>query len=315
MNGAPEVSVVIPTRGRWSLLSRTLGGALRQDDVELEVVVVDDGSCDETPERLAQLGDERVRVMRHEVPRGVAAARNRGIAQARGEWVAFLDDDDLWAPCKLRTQLDAGSAGGAGFAYSAVVAVDSSRRVTRSLPFPSPEELMRLQLRQSVLPAGGSNVVVRTDLVRRLGGFDESLYHLADWDLWLRLADAAPAAASPEVTVAYLEHGANLHLTELAGIRRELVYLISKHRRLSDRHGVKFDRHGFELYVAWAHRRSGYPRRAARIYLRSAVVHTSLKDLGRAAWMMLPGVATAPQAPAPPPEPAWLSAYRQETAR
>ena len=97
---------MIPTRNRWALLSRALASVLEQEDVTLEVVVVDEGSTDETPERLAALTDERVRALRNDSPTGVANARNRGISAARGEWVAFLDDDDFWAPTKLRAQLD-----------------------------------------------------------------------------------------------------------------------------------------------------------------------------------------------------------------
>jgi glycosyltransferase involved in cell wall biosynthesis len=305
----PEVSVVIPTRGRWRLLRETLASALAQRDVPLEVVIVDDGSSDETAGELREVGDERLRVVRHERPLGVAVARNRGIEEARGMWVAFLDDDDLWSPDKLRTQLDALHASEAGFAYSAVVAVDRERRATRALPFPEPEELMRLQLRQSVVPAGGSNVIARTDLLRKLGGFDERLYHLADWDLWIRLAEAARAAASAEVSVAYLEHGMNMHLTELPKIRAEFEYLVEKHRALSERYGIDFDREGFELYVAWAHRRSGHPRKAAAIYMRSALAHRRPKHVARALWMLIPGASTQPASPPPPAQPAWLSAF------
>src|SRR2546421_12955356 len=105
MMAAPEATVIIPTRDRWPLLAVTLCGALAQEGVTLEVIVVDDGSVDQTPRRLAEVIDERVRVIRHPSSRGVAAARNSAIAAARGEWLAFLDDDDLWAPHKLRIQL------------------------------------------------------------------------------------------------------------------------------------------------------------------------------------------------------------------
>jgi glycosyltransferase involved in cell wall biosynthesis len=310
---APEVSVVIPTRGRWGLLSRTLAGALGQEGVEHEVVVVDDGSADETGERLAALGDPRLRVVRNERPGGVAAARNRGLAEAAGEWVAFLDDDDLWSPRKLRAQLDAAGAADADFAYSAVVAVDGDLNVTRALPSPDPRDLLRRELRLNAMPAGGSNVVVSSALLRTQGGFDERLYHLADWDLWIRLAAAGRGAASPTVDVAYVEHGQNMHMSELRNTRREFVYLVDKHRGLSRDHGVDFDRLGFELWMAWADRRSGNVRRAAWLYLRSALVHRSARNLARAVWMVLPGGSKAPGGPAPPPEPDWLAAYRKRS--
>ena len=90
-----DVSVVIPTRNRSALLSRTLRSALRQEHVEFEVIVVDEASSDDTPALLSAVGDSRVRVLRHEMPRGLSGARNHGAEHARAEWLAFLDDDDL----------------------------------------------------------------------------------------------------------------------------------------------------------------------------------------------------------------------------
>jgi glycosyltransferase involved in cell wall biosynthesis len=305
---------VIPTRGRWPLLKQTLAAALAQEGISHEIVVVDDGSRDETAAELGEVGDERLRVVRHERPRGVAVARNRGIAEARGEWVAFLDDDDLWSPYKLRNQLKISAEASADFAYSAVVAVDEQIAVTRALPFPPPDELLRLELRQNAVPAGGSNVIVRADLLRRLGGFDERLYHLADWDLWVRLADSACPAASPKVDVAYVEHGVNMHMSELGRIRGEFSYLVEKHRELSRRHGIDFDPVGFDLWMAWAHRRAGHPQKAAWLYLRAGVRHRSPKNLARAAWMMVPGLRKEPGGPAPPHTPEWLAGLRRGAA-
>src|SRR4029453_7953121 len=101
-----DVSVVVPTRNRSALLARTLQSVLRQQDVEFEVIVVDEASTDETPAVLSALGNQRVRVIRHDSPRGLSAARNNGAAGASGEWLAFIDDDDLWAPDRLARQLD-----------------------------------------------------------------------------------------------------------------------------------------------------------------------------------------------------------------
>ena len=102
-----EVSIVIPTRNRSELLRTTIRSALRQQHVEFELIVVDEGSTDETAELLADVRDARLRVIRHETPLGLSAARNDGAEEARGKWVAFLDDDDLWAPDKLMEQLHA----------------------------------------------------------------------------------------------------------------------------------------------------------------------------------------------------------------
>src|SRR5918994_1592279 len=93
-----KVSVVIPTHDRRVWLYLTLRSVLRQHHHDLEAIVVDDGSTDGTAQMLAEIADPRVRVMRHASPRGVGASRNHGAAGAKGEWIAFVDDDDVWAP-------------------------------------------------------------------------------------------------------------------------------------------------------------------------------------------------------------------------
>jgi glycosyltransferase involved in cell wall biosynthesis len=110
-----DVSIVIPTRNRSVLLSKALRSALRQERVEFEIIVVDEASTDDTPALLASIQDPRVRVLRHETARGLSGARNSGAEHARGEWLGFLDDDDLWAPDKLNRQLSAGRAAGRDF--------------------------------------------------------------------------------------------------------------------------------------------------------------------------------------------------------
>ena len=102
-----DVTVVIPSHNRRELLHRTLRSVLAQEDVALTVLVVDDGSADDTEASVEALHDPRVTVLRHPVPAASSAARNTGIARATTTWLAFVDDDDLWAPGKLRAQLDA----------------------------------------------------------------------------------------------------------------------------------------------------------------------------------------------------------------
>src|SRR5688572_6566741 len=131
-----DVSVVVPTRNRSTLLMRTLRSVLRQQDVEFEVIVVDEASTDDTPAMLAALDDPRVRVIRHEVPLWLAAARNRGAAEARGEWLAFVDDDDLWAPDKLVRQVHAAQDAGREWVYTGAVNFDGCRIVSSQPPLP-----------------------------------------------------------------------------------------------------------------------------------------------------------------------------------
>jgi glycosyltransferase involved in cell wall biosynthesis len=263
---APEVSVVIPTRNRWELLSRhALASALGQTGVELEVVVVDDGSDDGSEERLEAVSDSRVRAIFREQRGGQALALNAGIEAARGEWIAFLDDDDLWSPRKLRAQLDAASSA-ASFVYGSMVAVDMSGRVLENVSTPPPAELRSLLRRHNVLRCP-SSVMARSASVRKIGGLDETLNELTDWDFFIRLADAGRSAACEEIVVAYLVHPANRRLRQDSDVETEFRYLAAKHQR-SD---LPLERAGFSRWVAMGHLRAGRKRDALGIYVRSAV--------------------------------------------
>lgn len=202
-----EVSVIIPTKDRAHLLAQTLHTVLAQD-VPVEVVIVDEASTDGTPQWLAGLDDPRIRTIRHDVPRGLSAARNAGIELARGRWVAFVDDDDLWLPQKLSTQLRGAAAQQARWAYGGTLNITSEPRLLR-LTVPSPADVPRLPW-VNVVPGGGSNVVVERGLLENAGGFDTSVPIVADWDLWIRLWQLAPPAVIAEPLMAYRIHAGNM---------------------------------------------------------------------------------------------------------
>jgi glycosyltransferase involved in cell wall biosynthesis len=307
----PEVSVIIPTRDRWELLSQTaLPAALGQEDVDLEVIVVDDGSAAERASHIGALEDARVRVLRHERARGVSAARNAGIAAAKAEWLAFLDDDDVWSPWKLRSQMDRAEAEDAAFAYSGAVAVDGRGRVLYTSYFPGPEHLSDELLVAAVIPAGASNVVARTQVVRELGGFDEGFRHLEDWDLWIRLAARARGAGLPEIHVCMHFHAANKHATHDQS--EELDLLVAKHASLRPPRLLRVDRRGYARWVASQHSRAGQHRRAASLYLRVALAHRSPADVLRALDALLgKRFTTMWRRPARDirPAPPWLQRY------
>jgi glycosyltransferase involved in cell wall biosynthesis len=316
-----EVSVVIPTRNRWPLLStRALPSALAQVDVQHEVIVVDDGSADETRTLLAEIHDGRLRVIRHEDRNGVARARNAGIAAAQAAWVAFLDDDDAWSPRKLRVQLDAASSRNADFVYSAIAKVGEDGRITELPPAPSPPDLAANLLSHNILRGGCSNVMAKTRIVRNMGGFDERLFQLADWDLWIRLATAGVAAVSDDITVACFDHRESMVVTREDDIFQEFEYLAAKHRELGVSRGVAFDRPLFTRWVALGRLRAGQRARAAGLFLLVAREERSPADLLRAVAALAGprGIALARRvagrrvrpAELPSPELGWLSSLR-----
>jgi glycosyltransferase involved in cell wall biosynthesis len=318
-----EATVVIPTKDRWPVLSTSaLPSALGQEAVELEVIVVDDGSTDATGRALEELREPRLRVIRHATPHGVARARNAGIAAARGEWVAFLDDDDIWSPEKLRRQIDAAEARQASFAYSAAAWLDEDRRFLSAFEPPDPDGLPARLLRWNELWAGCSNVIARTEVVRRLGAFDEQLFQLADWDLWIRLACNERASAVDDVLVGYVVHSESMLLTDRRDVFAEFHYLTTKHRELSARIGARPDPAKFWRWVAAGHLRAGRRKTAARTYAHGALVSSEPELLlralaslsGRTGFTSLRALARKVRgddaAKLPVHEPPWIASFR-----
>lgn len=266
----PAVTVVMPTHNRAHLLTSTLHSVLRQRNVDLRVVIVDDGSSDETPAVVRAIGDERVRWYRHEQPFGVSAARNRGLAMVDTAWVAFTDDDDLWSPFKVARQLEAlRSAPEARWSYVGAVVVDSSLQILRHEKPPAAADLPARLLRNNCIPAGGSGVLASTTLVRDVGGFDTQLSNLADWDMWIRLALAEPSAAVLHPLVAYRVHtGGMAH-----GVSRtetELALIASKYADHRAQRGISVDWGVWYRYLARLQLRMGDQEGAAEYYFRAA---------------------------------------------
>lgn len=218
-----DVSVIIPTRNRRALLARALTCALGQEGVLVEVVVVVDGSTDDTDEYLTGVVDDRLIVIRHQIAQGVASARNAGSAAATGRYLAFLDDDDVWAPDKLRAQLDE-MAGGCGWSCTAAVVVDERLTPGRPEHTWSSGHVADEMLERNVVPGGASNVVAEAALVRGVGGFDPAFNILADWDLYVRLAQEARLAVVERPLLGYFVHvGSMAHDAPQAMAEFELI--------------------------------------------------------------------------------------------
>lgn len=205
----PLVSVIIPTYNSVAYVTAAVASVLAQTFADLEILVIDDGSTDETSEVMAGYGT-RVRYLRQENS-GVAIARNRGIAESQGEYVAFLDADDTWFPRKLELQLEALRAHiEAGVCYSAFLVVTSELKpigVRRSERWAS--ALEDLLLHGNVV---GSicTVLAKRSLFQQAGGFDPLLSQCADWEMWVRLAARTEFVYLDEPLVTYRQHDSNM---------------------------------------------------------------------------------------------------------
>ncbi|HZU73381.1 MAG TPA: glycosyltransferase family A protein [Acidimicrobiales bacterium] len=279
--------MIIPTRNRSAMLRRTLATVLSQTRDDIEVVVVDEACEDDTPAFLASVGDPRLRVIRHERARGLASARNSGMAFARGEWSAFCDDDDLWAPYKLEAQLDAlGAAPEADWCSCGSVFVDPALRILGYQAPPDPGDVSDQLLSYNTVPGGGSGVLARTRAIRAAGGFDLALAWGEDWDMWTRLAFFGSMASTPRPLVAYQIHGQNMsqHPTRLTA---NWALIDLKYRPMRAQRGLRLSREILEAAQGDIDIRAGRPRRAARHFLGQALEARSPRPLKQAATALL----------------------------
>jgi glycosyltransferase involved in cell wall biosynthesis len=259
-----SVSVIIPTHDRSRWLRLTLRTVLWQKDVDLEAIVVDDGSTDDTAEVIAAFADSRIRVLHHEQPRGVSRSRNYGAKEAAGEWIAFLDDDDLWAPDKLSKQLIAAAESGRQWVYTGSVNINEHLRVTSGVRPPQPQDAARLISRYNTIPGGGSNVMMRRDLLRHVGPFDARHTNTEDWDLWIRLAEVDIPAWVPEPLMAKRIHPSNASL--------DIGAIFAGVALIEQRRGMKTDRGVLHRWIAESCLRTGQRTQACK-HMALAAAH------------------------------------------
>ncbi len=207
-NGSPAkalVSVVIPTYRRPALLCRAVASALRQTYNALEIIVVDDAADAATPAALAGVvADQRVRCIANQRTQGAPGARNTGILEARGDYIALLDDDDEWREDKIERQFRAMDA------WDGVVCGSTSRS-SRERRLPSGLIDRKLLRRGYFLEGGSSAMLVRADVLKA-NLFDESLSRWQDWDLLIRLTERWRIGYIDEPLVIYNE-GAHPRIT------------------------------------------------------------------------------------------------------
>jgi glycosyltransferase involved in cell wall biosynthesis len=270
----PDVSVVVPTRDRCRFLKRAVTSALAQTDVEFEVLVVDDASTDSTNEMISGLADERVRYLKRNVSEGVSAARNTGISEAKGRWIAFLDDDDVWSPDKLARQVGVMEINGTTWSYAGDVAVDDELNILGGGPPPSPDDVVDLLERHNSVPAGASNVVVAAETLAAAGSFDTELTNSEDWDMWIRLARVGrpDSVNRPLVAITYHDDNAS----------RDMDAMLRQLDVVAKRYGIRIDRARHFRWAAWYALLDERRADAARHYAR-AVAAGDLASLARIA--------------------------------
>jgi glycosyltransferase involved in cell wall biosynthesis len=266
------VSVVIPAYNRAGSLSRAVQSVMDQTCRDLEVLVVDDGSTDGTPQVAAGLaaGDGRIRCHRHESNRGAQAARNTGIRQARGEWVAFLDSDDELLPDSLEARLAVARSEGVDVVHSDGYVVDAATGART----PHGEPPISGQVFKALLRRWGvfyQSLLVRKAALKQIGLLDESIVSHQEWDTAIRLARLHPFGYASRPTFLYYRRGEGT----ISGNKRQqavgYLQVVEKHRedivRLLGR--ARLAQHYFQ--AAQLYRAAQDKPGARRWYFRSAL--------------------------------------------
>jgi glycosyltransferase involved in cell wall biosynthesis len=234
VDNGPVVTVVLPTRNGAVTLGDALDSVLGQTYARLECVVIDDGSTDSTPERLAGVAaaDPRVRVIRHDGSLGLQRALNRGLAEARGALVARIDDDDVWT--RREKVADQVRAFGADPALQVIGTgawmIDPARPGGYERRSPCADAAIR-QVMLAWNPFVHSSVMFRRDGALAAGGYDERLHHSEDHDLWLKLGRMGTLANLEDVSVRYRLSASVSTRARRWRASREAFLLVRRHGR------------------------------------------------------------------------------------
>ena len=191
MTDKPTVSVIIPTYNRAHLIDRAITSVLNQTYQDLEIIVIDDGSTDNTEEVIRSFPDKRVNYIKHKKNKGVSSARNTGIKVAKGKYIAFLDSDDEWLSEKLGKQIKVlqNKSPEVGVAYSDVLYIDENgKNMNRKLLNPKKEGYIYEDLLGGNCVGTPSTLLIKKECFNRVGLFDDLLNGQGDWDMWIRIA-------------------------------------------------------------------------------------------------------------------------------
>lgn len=237
----PTISVVIPVYNGEKTIKETIESVLSQTWQDFEILVINDGSTDSTLEVVKSIPDSRIKIFSYNNA-GPSASRNRGISYAAGEFIAFLDADDLWTPDKLEAQLKAlQNNPQAAVAYSWTNHIDKSGNFLRTgsqiaVNGNAYEKLLLVNFFEH-----GSNPLICKQALLEVGGFDESLRQGEDWEMWLRLAARYDLVAVPLRQILYRVYNksASSNVLKLESGSRQVIERAFKQAPLSLQH-LKF---------------------------------------------------------------------------
>ncbi len=252
----PKVSVVIPTYNRAEFLERAIKSVLDQTFQDFEIVVINDACTDggQTDAVMKRFADDRIIYVRHETNKGIGVARNTGVLNSSGEYIAFLDDDDAWLPQKLELQcklLDSSPAN-VGVVYTGGYTFDWKSKKTTRQRTPRHRGNILDTLRAGNCIGTSSRVMVRKSCFDKVGLFDDALLYGEDFDMWVRLAREFQFDFVEEPLILYTRHEVKLttnYAKRLCGAKR----IFEKHREYFSTDKRRYARLHFQLGLLYCY--------------------------------------------------------------
>ncbi len=249
----PTISVIIPAYNAEQTILKTIESIQRQTLSNFELIIIDDGSTDETLKLLDTVKDCRFRVFSYENG-GVSVARNRGLAHAKGSFIAFIDADDLWTPTKLASQLAAlQQHPEAGVAYSWTRYISEDGKLAHTSEPISYEGNVYAKLLMGNFLDSGSNPLIRKQAIESVGEFDCTLTHGEDWDFYLRLAARWSFVVVPEAQILYRQFSESAS-SKIESMEKDSLRVIEKTFRSAPLECQSFKKQSLaNLYLFLAH--------------------------------------------------------------
>ncbi len=185
----PTVSVILPTYNRSYIIENAVKSVLNQNFPDFELIIVDDGSTDNTEEIIKSFSDERIKYIKHKENRGASAARNTGLRISRGKYIAFIDSDDIWLKEKLNTQVEfleeSSFEIGAVFSQT-ILETPRGKKIIPDKKSLTHEEIKEILMYKNIIPL--QSVLIKKICIEKTGFFDERFPRFQDWEFLFRIA-------------------------------------------------------------------------------------------------------------------------------
>lgn len=239
----PLVSIILPTYNRASLLPKSIKSILLQTFADFEIIVVDDGSTDNTEVIVKMFADKRIRYCKRFEHQGAASARNIGIKQASGTYIAFQDSDDIWLPDKLAKQMEVLQKADrdVGVVFTGYWRITNNKKQYMPVHAATSDKAAKTVSELLFLFVATPTVLIKKECLEQSGMFDERLLRLQEWELWIRLAETYRFAYihEPLVISRYQPESITANYQALV---TSFELILERHRRIFDRDGDRLAR-------------------------------------------------------------------------